>query len=536
MISRKSRKGMSLQKLLKLDPLQEAKQLSVQDADNVMVDHIHVIRSQADERFIRAGEFVLTTEYAFRHNAIELITFIEKLSERGAAGIGIKVDNYLTGVPEEVVRRAIALDFPVVEIAPDTVFSDVVQLVLEEIDHQKSEYLLSVYNRLHTFTNSIVAEEKLQDIVAELEQMIGNPIIIIDLTGNIIAPLLSIILDSNELYQLASALEKKAGTGTIEVELREEEFVAYAFPLTKKRIYSHTPYIACMETNQPLTDVDFLTLNKISSTLLVELTHLQFKDQKKEEYLSSFLRGLLLGEQTAMDQMKPQSAITNMNLDKMWLQVFILHTDEPSLMDQQYTIIKNNLNKTVKSKLLVTKYDREIVFLIADEDKQKLPLSIKMIENELERFWQHKENDVQFVLLIGKAVQKLADVSESYQQAMQTRNIYQEYDLEKRSVYFKDMHVYRLLYLLPNSEERNEYLQGILGPLLRNAKNEMLLETLRVYFTENKNMEISAKRLNIHYHTIVHRFERIKKLLGVDIEDPEVALELQIALKLMKNH
>ncbi|UOQ49245.1 helix-turn-helix domain-containing protein [Gracilibacillus caseinilyticus] len=536
MTNRKKSRGLSLQQLLNLEPLQGAKQLSVQEVDDITFNDIHIIRSQEEEHFVRADEFVLTTGYSYRENRLELIPLMEKLSEKGAVGLGIKMDHYMTNVPEEVVQRAISLDLPVIEIAPNTVFSNVVQLALEEIDHQISEHLLSVYNRLHTFTNSIVAEEKLQNVVAELEQVLGNPIIIKDLSGNIIAPLLSIILDSKELYQLASVLEKKAGIGAIEVELREEEFVAYALPLMKKGIYPHTPYIACMETNHPMTDIDLLTLDKISSVLLVELTHKQFKDQLKEEYLSSFLQGLLRGERLSMEHIKPQSTITNMNLGNMWLQVFILHANDSSLMEQQYTVIKNNLNKTVKSKLLVTKYKREVVFLIADEDKQKLPLSIKMIENELDRFWQNQEDDIHFVLWIGKSVYELAGVRESYQQALQVRSIYQEYDIQKRSVYFKDMHVYRLLYLLPESDELKEYLQSILGPILRNAKNEMLLETLRIYFTENKNIEATAKQLNIQHYTIVQRLERIKELLGVDIDDAEVALELQIALKLIKNH
>jgi PucR family transcriptional regulator, purine catabolism regulatory protein len=53
-----------------------------------------------------------------------------------------------------------------------------------------------------------------------------------------------------------------------------------------------------------------------------------------------------------------------------------------------------------------------------------------------------------------------------------------------------------------------------------------------MYFQVNRNMKQAAERLFTHYNTVIYRLERVKDILTMDLENPEIQLQLQLALKL----
>ncbi len=71
----------------------------------------------------------------------------------------------------------------------------------------------------------------------------------------------------------------------------------------------------------------------------------------------------------------------------------------------------------------------------------------------------------------------------------------------------------------------------LLDPKLRNR--EQLLETLEAYLARGSVKE-AASALGLHRHTVLYRLEKLKELLGGDLELPANRLRLQLALDLQK--
>ncbi|WP_163538466.1 PucR family transcriptional regulator [Gracilibacillus sp. YIM 98692] len=530
-----NQRGLKIQDFLKIEPLAGAKLVAGKQKEYSIINRINIVGSPDVDHFVRPHEFIMTTGYPFRDKPKDLVTFIEKLYEKKVAGIGIKVKRFLKTIPEEVLERADQLGFPVVAIQPTTVFSDVVRVAMEEIFYQESEHLVTIYNRLEQFTNSLVVGKKMDEVISQLEQTIGNPLIVKDLEGGIIAPLLSKVLEQVELIQLANLLERKVGTGTTEIDIREESFTAFGLPLTQYRSLSHIPFIACLETNYNLTEIDYLTIEKISTLLHMELKHIHVKTKMEEKYMDQFVKSLLRGDDVVFDEEADQKNTFGINLRDKSIQVFLLDLDAYLPQEEDLMLLKNNLDNLIKSNIMATCYQEEIVFIIVDDTEDKVEQAIAMIEEEIDRYFHYKKNEEEaFVLCIGPVVHAASDIQESYKRALQVKNIYQQYHFAKRRLYFDEMHIYRLLYLLPKSEEVAIYIDSLLGPILKNRRRDMYLETLEAYFAEDKNARATAERLFTHYNTILYRLERINELLEVHIDDPEASLEVQIALKLTK--
>ena len=77
----------------------------------------------------------------------------------------------------------------------------------------------------------------------------------------------------------------------------------------------------------------------------------------------------------------------------------------------------------------------------------------------------------------------------------------------------------------------NHTLGRLLDPKVRGR--EQLLETLEAYLAKGSVKE-AAGTLSLHRHTVLYRLEKLKELLGEDLEVPATRLRLQLALDLRK--
>ena len=95
-----------------------------------------------------------------------------------------------------------------------------------------------------------------------------------------------------------------------------------------------------------------------------------------------------------------------------------------------------------------------------------------------------------------------------------------------------DLGVYRLLLALRKSGDLQPFVERELAPLRSaHGKEDHLIETIEVYLACNGNLSEAARRLHLHRNSLLYRLHHIRDLLGHDLENPELRLALQLALK-----
>jgi len=102
-----------------------------------------------------------------------------------------------------------------------------------------------------------------------------------------------------------------------------------------------------------------------------------------------------------------------------------------------------------------------------------------------------------------------------------------------RAVEGGELGLYRLLLPLRGTEALAAFDEETLGPLAEydRANGTDLLHTLETYFAQRGNLSRTAEALFIHRNSLLYRMERIAAITGLDLEDPEARLRLQVALK-----
>lgn len=76
----------------------------------------------------------------------------------------------------------------------------------------------------------------------------------------------------------------------------------------------------------------------------------------------------------------------------------------------------------------------------------------------------------------------------------------------------------------------------VVEPLLAydRERRSDLTRTLAVYFDAGTNASEAADRLFLHRNSLLYRLERIQKLTGLDLKEPEARLVLQLGLLAME--
>ena len=95
-----------------------------------------------------------------------------------------------------------------------------------------------------------------------------------------------------------------------------------------------------------------------------------------------------------------------------------------------------------------------------------------------------------------------------------------------------DLGVYQLLVALRDSGQLAPFVERTLAPILDTSRGaEDVLKTLDVFFACNGNLSEAARRLHLHRNSLIYRLNHASALFGRDLDDADLRLALQIAIK-----
>jgi purine catabolism regulator len=91
------------------------------------------------------------------------------------------------------------------------------------------------------------------------------------------------------------------------------------------------------------------------------------------------------------------------------------------------------------------------------------------------------------------------------------------------------------LVLAQNPRLAERFVAHSLGPLLdpKTRNREQLLDTLEAYLATG-SVKDAAAALNLHRHTVLYRLDKLRELMGRELDTPASRLRLQLALDIRK--
>ncbi|WP_309082406.1 PucR family transcriptional regulator ligand-binding domain-containing protein [Zhihengliuella sp.] len=100
-----------------------------------------------------------------------------------------------------------------------------------------------------------------------------------------------------------------------------------------------------------------------------------------------------------------------------------------------------------------------------------------------------------------------------------------------RPVLFTDGAAHDFLLHVADSDYLTAFADAVLGPLDRADHGAALLNTLHLWLSEARSIDTTARRLDVHRHTVRNRIQRATQLLGRDLGGVDAQTEIWLALK-----
>lgn len=98
---------------------------------------------------------------------------------------------------------------------------------------------------------------------------------------------------------------------------------------------------------------------------------------------------------------------------------------------------------------------------------------------------------------------------------------------------YSKLGVFRILATVPNLDELEGFVREWLGSLLDydNLRGSELVHTLTQYLEHGGNYDATAAELSVHRSTLKYRLQRIRELTGLELNDPDMHFNLQLATR-----
>ncbi|MBL1228400.1 PucR family transcriptional regulator ligand-binding domain-containing protein [Enterococcus sp. BWB1-3] len=511
------------------------------------VESIEITETPDIAHYIPEKTFILTTAMVYKDNQKELFPLIDSLVAKNASGLGIKIGRFLDTVDIEVIAYAQTLGFPIVEIPATIPLGRLMHQLLNVLWNTKTEQLSYALDIQKRFSSSLINDVSIARFIADFGQIVNTPIILLNPFKKVIAHSKHFTKMSKPAEYYIHELTKKIGvftgekSGTIPItDLNQKTSQISYFAIETS---SYFPYYLVVLNPEaiPFPVSEFA----IEQAALV-LSFMLYKNQKVQESLedlkTEFLTRMIEYQQSTKQQQKDW-----LDLGKTFGLVKARH----------YRVIYVACQPTEITQATKVKYQKEESELAYQWFTEQLPHRIKDTclfnlkgSNHFAILVQHKCEQLEADLTetadalaaclpfkitfgVGTVYESINDLASSF---IEAKTAYEERKSQNSSssVTFYHQKGMRSLFEKMSPEDIHYFCRTILKELAFPQEDALieLRKTLRYYLDFQCEITRTAKALFVHRNTIKYRIEQCQKLLGKNVHDPAVSLDLRLALEL----
>ena len=488
---------------------------------------VHTISVPNAADWLHGGELALTTMFNLPDQPAAQRGFIRRLADKGIVAVVITIGSLLDSIPDYLRQLGDELDLPLIELPYETRFVDIAKTINERIAEKnldRANRALDIQRRL---SHLVLEGGGFQELAEMLAEMVGHSISIEDERFEAIASKNIAEVDSARRYtmlhgrthpQLIDALE-----GEYLPKIRESRRPVYlpvmpAVGLEMERllapivvhneIYGYMWIIADLHA---LSQIDMMAVEIGAAVAALLMLHHTAEASRKDGLIAQLIDGeVILSHQTRR---------YGLDLRQPWQMMLISAEGGPRASDP-YRIINHILHN---QPAFAAQFAGQSLILI-----QADPTLDSWAENLLARLTDEK---IKARISISAVFTEAAKVSAAYQQCIEILDIAQR--ISDRPIQrFADLgYIHALFHAGQNSMEQNPYV-----PALRRLLDEKasLFHTLETYLDVGGGSVQTAAALHIHRSTLNYRLARIREICQVDLSSPNVRINLQIALKMMR--
>ena len=526
---------------------------SASGGGNKEISGIQIIETSDMERYLSGGEILMTSLKAYEGiSESEFQKHMEAFVKLQISGFIVKRNQQTESQKrlfDLLMQYSEEYHLPVIEIPADMYYWGIIKYVLMQIFDlkiAKLSYFKTTHDNLSVLLlNELDVLKNIDNILQQIDRMVGNPLSLYDENRNCIATTDPTLTG----FKFAKEVE----------EYRPDVMVAKYPYLRQARVYTeyikkfdvYTQmrfYLVITEKNEALTTLDFISLENA----IVVLQYLLMRRAAEENIAKKYHKDL--------GYRMLNGSLTNTELREVADILGFKKTDEfrvitcclvPPDNTAKFTPLQLETTEFVKQELLqllpksyIYCNTNQIIYIHKEQDEENeydFRKNLENIQQSIQNQLIQKEIEINFVIGIGKRVKGYSQLKESFEDS-QTAIEYIDMirtvigDKDRSVVDSSKLGFFRMLAKHENKEQLWACIPESLCKLYDydTQKKGDLVDTLECFLNNNQSQKKTSKEMFVHYRTIMYRLRKIVEITGIDFSNPAEMLIVHNGLMLMR--
>ncbi|MFW5718667.1 MAG: PucR family transcriptional regulator [Halanaerobium sp.] len=401
----------------------------------------------------------------------------------------------------------------------------------------------------HELTDELLLDSGLRTFASILNKNLGADVYIFDrFRDDLIYADQKIKTDSqfNNYLKERTLIRRDTAFKCCRIEIFENQYHWQDKEYTELQLElgkDETVGILALSNYEEMKEYEYRVLIVVAHSLALKLHQNKLVSELAQKCSSELIEDILHNRIEDQSEIIQRGRLANWNLNLNYqLYLFSINVEKNLPTEDAYYFyeikervmqrLHNLMQNDISRKYILFSYEKDIVLLINYESAADVKEEeIKLIKEELTT----KINRFYFNIGAGTFITDVAEIAESYQQASYVIDFLKATERQNVVYNYNQLGIMRLLWQI-NQEELRQFTTEYLAKLIQYDKGNSTewLDTLGVYLEEGGSIQQAAKRLFIHPNTMSYRVKRIKEILGIDLQDQEVQLNLLAAYKICK--
>ena len=493
----------------------------------------HVIEMADPSNLLKGGELVLTTGIGAGTRERDQRRWIASVIEQGAAALAVELGStWRERVPAPVVAACAEAGVPLIAFRRSVRFVEITEAVHAAVLNTQFELLRRGEEIHRRFTELILHGRGVPEILAELTDAVGNPVVLEDAGHELV------------YYVSGRAGDDVALAAWADLHRAEDrgEVPEGALLVDVRLMDSSWGRLIVLAVDERLDDFDRVACERAALAVAIDLLGQQHEEHLRARSRGAFLSDLADGRVEEADARRRAEALgfgrAGSESRGVLLPVAASWRGPRSRRGEElsWTRLSGELRAALSSTgfaVLLGPRDVDLLVLLAlgarSYDEALAEHVAGLFHGVLER---RGAGAAEAALAIGAPAETWAAAGQGLRRVRRSAGAATA--LAPRRWYdARRPGVTDLLHDLRDAPELDAFVDEQLGPLLAagSARHRVLLETLEAYLAAGGRKAQAARALHLERQSLYLRLRRIEEVLGVSLDDEDAVLGLHLAVR-----
>lgn len=519
---------------------------------NRVIRGVQILSVPNMEKFL-GGVLLLTSLVVYENQLNEriVLSHLEELNKKQVSGFIVKRRKnipHLNKLFEILVHFCDEHSIPVLELPQNISYWSIIRYLLPQIYNM--EIAKAVYSKMTRDELNFLFFEKsdnvgaLEEVLDRAEKILENPIALYDEDYRSIYPSAS---ENSELI-IAEDNEKFVPNILTQYEYirQKRENIEY---IKKINILDQCVfYLVISEVNEPLIELDFITLENVIIKLLYILTQVVTAKNIERKYHRDLEYRMLNG---SLSEAEEDDVANLLNLDATEEYRVITFYLKPEMCAGNFSadqrketeIVEKTILNVVPKEYIYCNTNRVIYIHKESKKEEKLDFRVKLEKFQKEMQDQLIERKARFELLIGigksvKGYHNLKDSFEDSKIAIDYIDVIRKLvgDAHKSVVDCSKLGFFHIFTDIKDEKQLRMYIPDAVNAIRQYdlQKNGELINTLECYLNQKQSIRKTSELMNIHARTVSYRLQKIVKLTGMNFDNIAEMLAVRNGIIILK--